>query len=128
MLPLVSSVLTDLVHKIPEFLSLPTGSKLVTPQSFSFLARSLPIGYFHFYYFSFFLTSNRMGAWSRCVATCLYTLYVAANESTSGWEFNCLFLNPHRVLLTLFYPLFIHLAFLLCSLRSHILFQNCFIY
>ena len=32
-----------------------------------------------------------------CVATRLYILYVAADESTSGWEFYCLFLNPHKV-------------------------------
>ena len=64
--------------------------------SLHILARPLPIGFFNFYYFSFFLISNRMGAWSRCVATRLYTLYVAADESTSGWEFYCLFLNPHR--------------------------------
>ena len=37
----------------------------------------------------FFLISNRMGAWSRCVATRLYILYEAADESTSGWEFYC---------------------------------------
>ncbi len=53
------------------------------------LGRLLPIGYFNFYYFSFFLISNQMGAWSRCVATRLYILYVAADESTSGWEFYC---------------------------------------
>ena len=88
-LPWVSFDLTVPIHKNPEFLSLPTGSKLVTPQSFSFLARPLPIGYLNFYYFSFFLISNRMGAWRRCVATRLYILYVAANESTSGWEFYC---------------------------------------
>ena len=37
-----------------------------------------------------------MGAWSRCVATRLYTFYVTADESTSGWEFYYLFLNPHN--------------------------------
>ena len=36
-----------------------------------------------------FLISNQMGAWSQCVATCLYILYVAADELTSGWEFYC---------------------------------------
>ena len=49
----------------------------------------LPIGYFNFYYFSFFLIFNRMGAWSRCVATRLYILYVAADELIFGWEFYC---------------------------------------
>ena len=46
-------------------------------------------------FFFFLFISNRMGAWSRCVATSLYTLYVIADESTSGWEFYFLFLNPH---------------------------------
>ena len=57
--------------------------------TFSFLARPLPIGYFNFYYFSFFLIFNRTCAWSRCIATRLYILYVAADESTSDWEFYC---------------------------------------
>ena len=30
------------------------------------------------------------------MATRLYILYVAADESTSGWEFYCSFLNPHN--------------------------------
>ena len=53
------------------------------------LARPLPIGYFTFYYFSFFwfLTGWMRGA--LCVATRLYILYVAADESISGWEFYC---------------------------------------
>ena len=54
------------------------------------LARLLPIGYFTFYYFSFlflFLTGWMRGA--LCVATRLYILYLAANESISGWEFYC---------------------------------------
>ena len=52
------------------------------------LARPLPIGYFTFYYFSFFfwfLTGWMCGA--LCVVTRLYILYVAADES---------FLNPHK--------------------------------
>ena len=53
------------------------------------LARPLPIGYFTFYYFSFFwfLTGWMRGA--LCVATRLYILYLAADESISGWEFYC---------------------------------------
>ena len=53
------------------------------------LARLLPIGYFTFYYFSFFwfLTGWMRGA--LCVATRLYILYLAADESISGWEFYC---------------------------------------
>ena len=53
------------------------------------LARPLPIGYFTFYYFSFFwfLTGWMRGA--LCVATRLYILYLAANESISDWEFYC---------------------------------------
>ena len=47
-------VLTDLVHRKPEYLSLSTGSKFATPKSFQFT----------FYYFSFFLIFNRMDAWS----------------------------------------------------------------
>ena len=31
-----------------------------------------------------------------CVATRLYILYLAADESISGWEFYCKFLNPHN--------------------------------
>ena len=53
-----------------------------------------PLATLIFIIFLFFLISNRMGVWSRCVATRLYILYVAADESTSGWEFYCLFLNP----------------------------------
>ena len=53
------------------------------------LARLLPIGYFTFYYFSFFwfLTGWMRGA--LCIATRLYILYLAADESISGWEFYC---------------------------------------
>ena len=56
---------------------------------FIILARPLPIGYFTFYYFSFFcfLTGWMRGA--LCVATRLYILYLAADESISGWEFYC---------------------------------------
>ena len=54
------------------------------------LAQPLPIGYFTFIIFLFFwfLTGWIRGA--LCVATRLYILYVAADESTSGWEFYCL--------------------------------------
>ena len=53
------------------------------------LAWPLPIGYFTFYYllFFWFLTGWMRGA--LCVATRLYILYVAANESIFGWEFYC---------------------------------------
>ena len=32
-----------------------------------------------------------------CVATRLYILYVAADESTSGWEFYCIPKSPHML-------------------------------
>ena len=48
-----------------------------------------PLATLIFIIFLFFLISNRMGAWSRYVVMRLYILYVAANESTSGWEFYC---------------------------------------
>ena len=53
------------------------------------LAQPLPIGYFTFYYFSFFLILTGWMRGALCVATRLYILYVAADESTSGWEFYC---------------------------------------
>ena len=56
------------------------------PKSFTFWRDCFP---FNFNYFSFFLIFNWMDAWSRCVATRLYILYVAADESTSSWEFYC---------------------------------------
>ena len=58
-----------------EFISLPAGSKS---------RRSTISSHFWRETLFFFLTSDRMGAWSRCVATRLYTLYVTADESTSG--------------------------------------------
>ena len=33
-----------------------------------------------------------------CVVTRLYILYLAADESISGWEFLLWFLNPHNFL------------------------------
>ena len=67
-------VLTDPVHRKPEYLSLSTGSKFATLLFIIFL-------------FFWFLTGWMRGA--SCVATRLYILYVAADESTSGWEFYC---------------------------------------
>ena len=51
------------------------------------LARPLLIGYFTFYYFSFFLILTGWMRGALCVATHLYILYQAADESISGWEF-----------------------------------------
>ena len=53
------------------------------------LVRPLPIGYFTFYYFSFFLILTGWMRGALCVATRLYILYLAADESISGWEFYC---------------------------------------
>ena len=77
---------------------LPTGSKFVTPKSFSFQRDHFPLATLIFIIFLLFLIFNRMGAWCWCIATHLYILYVAADESTSGWEFYCYFLNPHNIL------------------------------
>ena len=77
-----------------EFISLSAGSKnrrSTIPLIFSATAS-------HWLHLFFLLTSDRMGAWRRCVATRLYTLYVTADESTSGWEFYHLFINPHNKL------------------------------
>ena len=82
-------VLTDPVHrKTWVFISL-YRLQIRHSKILLILARPLPIGYFTFYYFSFFwfLTGWMRGA--LCVATRLYILYVSANESTSGWEFYC---------------------------------------
>ena len=57
-------VLTDLVHRKPGYLSLSTGLQIRYSKILLILARLLPIGYFTFYYFSFFLIFNRMDAWS----------------------------------------------------------------
>ena len=46
-------VLTDLVHRKPEYLSLSTGSKSLLQNPSNFGATT-SIGYFTFYYFSFF--------------------------------------------------------------------------
>ena len=82
-------VLTDLVHRKPEYLSLSTGSKFATPKFFQFWRDRFPLATLHFIIFLFFwfLTGWMRGA--LCVATCLYILNVAADESTSGWEFYC---------------------------------------
>ena len=62
-LPWISFVLTEPVHRNPEYLSLPTGSKLVTPQSFSFWCNRFPLVTLIFIILFYFI-SNRMGAWS----------------------------------------------------------------
>ena len=51
------------------------------------LVRPLPIGYFTLYYFSFFLILTGWMRGALCVVTRLYILYLAADESISGWEF-----------------------------------------
>ena len=51
------------------------------------LARPLPIGYFLLFFFFLILTRWMRGA--LCVARRLYILYLAADESISGWEFYC---------------------------------------
>ena len=96
-------VLTDLVHRKPEYLSLSTGSKFATSKSFQFWRDCFPLDTLLFIIFLFFwfLTGCMRGA--LCMATRLYILYVAADESTSGWEFYCYFLNPHT------YTLLFHL-------------------
>ena len=43
--------------------------------------------YFLLFFFFLILTGWMRGA--LCVATCLYILYLAADESISGWEFYC---------------------------------------
>ena len=83
------SSLTKFTEK-PEYLSLSTGSKFVTPKSFSFWrdpASHWLLYFLLFFFFFWFLTGWMRG--SLCVATRLYILYVAADESTSGWEFYC---------------------------------------
>ena len=45
--------------------------------------------YFLLFFFFFFLILTGWMRGALCMATCLYILYVAADESTSGWEFYC---------------------------------------
>ena len=82
------SSLTRFTEILNFYLSPPApNSSLHNPSHF--WRDRFPLATLIFIIFLFFLIFNRMAAWSRCVATCLYILYVAANESTSGCEFYC---------------------------------------
>ena len=87
------------VHKTSSLYLSPPAPKIVAWPSLLIFGATAS-HWQHWFLLFFFLTSDRMSAWSRCVATRLYTLYVTANESTSGWEFYYLFLNPHKNYLT----------------------------
>ena len=74
------------VHRKPEYLSLFTGSKFATPKSSNFGATASHwLLYILLFFFFLILTGWMRGA--LCVATHLYILYLAADESISGWEF-----------------------------------------
>ena len=83
------------VHRKPEYLSLFTGSKFATPKSSNFGATASHwLLYILLFFFFLILTGWMRGA--LCVATHLYILYLAADESISGWEFFLLIpKSPH---------------------------------
>ena len=68
-------------------------SPLQNPSNFGATASQWLLYFLLFFLFFWFLTGWMRGA--LYMATRLYILYVAADESTSGWEFYCKFLNPH---------------------------------
>ena len=91
------------VHRKPEYLSLFTGSKFATPKSSNFGATASH-WLLYILLFFFFSDFNRTDAWSLvrgalCVATRLYILYLAADESISGWEFLLLIPKSPQTLL-----------------------------
>ena len=74
------------VHRKPEYLSLFTGSKFATPKFFYFWRDRFSLATLHFIIFLFLILTGWMRG-ALCVATHLYILYLAADESISGWEF-----------------------------------------
>ena len=70
------------------YLSTPAPNSLLqNPSNFGATASHWLLYFLFFFYFFWFLTGWMRGA--LCVATRLYILYVAADESISGWEFYC---------------------------------------
>ena len=82
------SSLTRFTENQSIYLSPPApNSPLQNPSNFGATASHWLIYFLLFFFFLIFLTGWMRGA--LCVATRLYILYVAADESTSGWEFYC---------------------------------------
>ena len=78
---------TRFTENLSIYLSLPApNSPLQNPSNFGATASHWLL---YFSLFFFFLILNGWMRGALCVATCLYILYVAADESTSGWEFYC---------------------------------------
>ena len=78
---------TRFTENLSIYLSPPApNSPLQNPSNFGATASHWLL-YFLLFFFFLILTEWMRGA--LCVATCLYILYVAADESTSGWEFYC---------------------------------------
>ena len=78
---------TRFTENLSIYLSPPApNSSLQNPSNFGATASHWLL-YFLLFFFFWFLTGWMRGA--LCVATLLYILYVAADESTSGWEFYC---------------------------------------
>ena len=82
------SSLTRFTKNLSIYLSPPAPNlSLQNPSNFGATASHWLLYFLLFFFFSDFLTGWMRGAlW---VATRLYILYVAADESTSGWEFYC---------------------------------------
>ena len=83
------SSLTRFTENLSIYLSPPApNSPLQNPSNFGVTASRWLLYFLLFFFFFFwFLTGWMRGA--LCVATRLYILYVAADESTSGWKFYC---------------------------------------
>ena len=88
------------IENLSIYLSPPApNSPLQNPSNFGATASHWLLYFLLFFFFFWFLTGWMRGA--LCVATRLYILYVAADESTSGWEFYYSFLNPHKYIILL---------------------------
>ena len=79
---------TRFTENLSIYLSPPApNSPLQNPSNFGATASHWLIYFLLFFFFFWFLTRWMRGA--LCMVTRLYILYVAADESTSGWEFYC---------------------------------------
>ena len=88
-------VLTVSVHKTSSFYFSPPAPKSLLHNPSHFLRDRFPLATLIsiiFLFFYFWLD----GCMELMRSNMFIHFYVAANESTSGWEFYCLFLNPHN--------------------------------
>ena len=82
------SSLTQVTENLSIYLSPPApNSSLQNPSNLGATTSHWLLYFLLFFFFFWFLTGWMCGA--LCMVMRLYILYVAADESTSGWEFYC---------------------------------------